>query len=37
VETAFGCGAHAVVIGKAITDPTAITRGFVDRRPAAQA
>jgi N-acylglucosamine-6-phosphate 2-epimerase len=37
VETAFGCGAHAVVIGKAITDPTAITRGFVDRSPAAQA
>ena len=33
VEAAFECGAHAVVIGKAITDPTAITKGFVDRSP----
>jgi N-acylglucosamine-6-phosphate 2-epimerase len=35
VEAAFACGALAVVIGKAITDPTAITRAFVDHSPSA--
>jgi N-acylglucosamine-6-phosphate 2-epimerase len=30
VQAAFARGAHAVVIGKAITDPTAITMGFVE-------
>jgi len=35
VETAFECGAHAVVIGHAITDPTRITTTFVARSPSA--
>jgi len=35
VDTAFSCGAHAVVIGNAITDPTRITRAFVARSPSA--
>jgi N-acylglucosamine-6-phosphate 2-epimerase len=33
VERAFLCGAHAVVIGKAITDPTGITESFVSAVP----
>jgi N-acylglucosamine-6-phosphate 2-epimerase len=33
VQLAFEYGAHAVVVGKAITDPFTITRGFVDATP----
>jgi putative N-acetylmannosamine-6-phosphate epimerase len=33
VAAAFACGAHAVVIGTAITDPRAITRRFVAATP----
>jgi N-acylglucosamine-6-phosphate 2-epimerase len=33
VERAFRCGAHAVVIGKAITDPAGITKTFAAAVP----
>ena len=33
VQLAFDCGAHAVVVGKAITDPFTITRRFVEASP----
>lgn len=36
VRTAFDCGAFAVVVGGAITDPIAITRRFVAATPAAR-
>jgi N-acylglucosamine-6-phosphate 2-epimerase len=33
VAEAFALGAHAVVIGKAITDPTTLTKAFVEHSP----
>jgi N-acylglucosamine-6-phosphate 2-epimerase len=37
VYRAFAAGAHAVVVGTAITDPVALTRGFAAAAPAAEA
>jgi len=36
VAAAFAAGAHAVVVGKAITDPVSITRRLAEVTPAAQ-
>ena len=33
VRAAFAAGAHAVVVGTAITDPMALTRGWPPRPP----
>jgi N-acylglucosamine-6-phosphate 2-epimerase len=36
VRRAFDAGAHAVVVGTAITDPVALTRRFAAAAPAAE-
>jgi N-acylglucosamine-6-phosphate 2-epimerase len=36
VRRAFDAGAHAVVVGTAITDPVALTRRFAAAAPASE-